>query len=230
MSITIFDSKTKYSSIASSKGATIVLNELGEVWDASWHDAEGIGVERDETTGDVTALHLTGNITISKQGSGSSLYLYIEHINGGKAIVSTGWGSHFVIVKSENGLLFYPQESNNPFCFGIAKTMDIDGTESWGAVWKGATSSQSYSLYFFSDGMPPTPTSNDMTLQTRACPSSVYYTQFEKIYALGSEEYFDDIRQVRICPSGTGGKTAINGEKWYITPSNTYGMLALKYT
>ncbi len=229
MSITVFDSRTKYSSIASSEGATIVLNELGEVWDASWHDAEGIGVERDETTGDVTALHLTDNITISKQGSGTSLYFYIEHKNGGKATVSTTWSVHFVIVKSESGLLFYPQTSGNSFCFGIAKTLDIDGTESWGAVWKGGTSS-STSLYFFSDGMPSTPTSNDMTLHSHARTSSVYYTQLEKIYALGSEEYFDDIRQVRICPSGTGGKTAINGEKWYITPSNTYGMLALKYT
>lgn len=230
MSITIFDSKTKYASIASSEGATIVLNELGEVWDASWHDAEGIGVERDETTGDVTALHLTDNITISKQGSGTSLYFYIEHKNGGKAIVTTSWTYHFVIVKSESGLLFYPQTSgSNAFYFGIAKTSDTAGTESWGAVWKGGTNSNT-NLHVFSDGMPSTPTSNDMTLYSNARPSAVYYTQFEKIYALGSEEYFDDIRQVRICPSSTGGKTYINGEKWYITPASTNGMLALKYT
>lgn len=229
MSITIFDSKTKYSSMASAEGATIVLNELGEVWDTSWHDAEGIGVERDETTNDVTALHLTDNITISKQGSGSSLYFYIEHKNGGKASVSTTWTYHFAIVKSESGLLFYPQSSSNYFYFGIAKTTDTAGAESWGAAWKSGIN-QSTSLYFFSDNMPPAPTSNDMTIYTHVRPSAVYYTQLEKIYALGSDEYFDDIRQVRICPSSTGGKTAINGEKWYITPASTYGMLALKYT
>lgn len=223
MSLTIFDSNTKYINVP----VQAILNELSEIWDTTrWKNSQDVSIVYEEGTTDVKELYLSDYITIGKS---SSSYLEFRHSNGAKVTWDTVLNSRFVLARSENGLLFIVPAQY--VTFGIGKVRNSNNDQTWGLICKKAYSStDGYSL--FTQNAPTTINSYISTVFSSVKNTSVYNTTLDRIYALGSDEYFEDgLVKVSQCTSGLNyGKQKIGDINYYVSQHTAYGMLALKYT
>ena len=224
MSITIFDSQTKYSSVT----VQTMLNEMAELWDTTnWKNSQGKSIAYEDGSTDVKELYLSDYITIGKT-TATSPTLQITHSSGATRSPGT-MNARFVIAKSEHGMVIHNPTSH--FYLGIGKTIDESGEENWGLVTRGTTG-QTDSLYCFTKKMQSNSANNDFYICT-TMRASTYYTVLSPIYSTYSDERFEEgLFFVRPYPMTSQGKCELNGVKYYIgriTTTND-GVLALKYT
>lgn len=227
MSITIFSSQSKYSTITSQ----VIMNELGALWDTTrWKNSQNQSVVLADGSTDVEKLYISDSVYIT-QGGTNNAQLTITNSSGATNSVYTNINtSAFVIVKTDACLLFFSLYQSQAFYFVVAKTIDSASAESWGCIWKYTAGSGSYSLYTFTDKIvAPTATAN--TLNGAAKTDSIYYTQITPIYTAGSDERFDEtVFMVRQRTSESGGRYELGGQKYYFSPTTSYGGVAVKYT
>lgn len=217
MSITIFDSTTR----RSSSTAQDMLNDLAEFVEDI---VEGYGgdIVRDEKTGNVDQIYITPSIYINIT-TASTPGLRINHTNG----VAKTWGgvlSTYFIVKTDTVVLVY--KGGDSQYLAIAPTVDPIGNGGCGIYTR--TNASTYDGYIFTERM--TTNQNTMSIGASAKIASFYWTALTPIYSLQSNERFiDDLMRVLQYKSTDGGKCTIDGENYYLTPSTTYGGVAIKY-
>ena len=190
-----------------------VLNDLAPLW--NW---KKIVYDEEEPT-NVKELWVSDNIYIDiyVPESTSSKYLEFTHnINGYNSKFQPSL-TKYRIVRTDNALLLC--DAVGSYYIAVAKTIDLNGTESFGIV--GVISSVN-SMYMFTDNMTSLPlaanTSNFIT-------SSVTQTQLIPVYSRTSDEHFVDVYYTYIRKSTDAGKGTMGGKNYYI-----YDCLAVPYT
>lgn len=215
MSITIFDSTTR----RSSSKAQDMLNDLAEFVDLTY----GGNIVRNDETGNIDEIYITPYIYIDITTE-STPRLAIHHTNG----VSKSWSvtvASYYIVKTDTTVLVHGGASEA--FLAIAPTVDPFGGSSCGIYTK--TSSTGSEVYIFTERM--TTNQSSISIPTSVKATSYYWTALTPIYSLQSNERFiDDFMRVLQYKSTDGGKCTIDGETYYLTPSSTYGGVAVKYS
>lgn len=226
MSLTIFESTSKYASVTNQ----VVLNELGAYWDTGhWKNSSGDSVVYASGTEDVATLHVTDKISISLGSGTDAGKLVLSHTNGASVVLSSSITSAFRIIKTETALVLDVVGSSMTFEAAIGRTIDSSGTESYGVFWKSATTA-STTAYVFTD-KASTSASNANYTHTTSIKTSSSITQLLPICSRTCDESFrDDVRMVYMCPENTAGRSILKGTTYYLTHYSTSGILAVKYT
>lgn len=190
-----------------------VLNDLAPLWD--W---KNIVYDAEEPT-NVKELWVSDNIYIDiyvSESAGSKSLEFTHNINGYNSKFQPSLTT-YRIVRTDNALLLC--DTLGAYYIAVAKTIDLNGTESFGIV--GVISSVN-SMYMFTDNMTSLPlaanTSNFIT-------SSVTQTQLIPVYNRTSDEHFVDVYYTYIRKSTDAGKGTMGGKNYYI-----HNCLAVPYT
>lgn len=205
--INIYDSTTERATSTTQD----LLNDLANKWE--WNN-----IVYDETTPtNVTQLWVSDKIYIGLS-TDSTPKIQVAHSNGLKKTAGTVLSAYNIVV-TDKALLcgYYQTTAYKWFC--VARTLDLNGTESMGVLTQYDSSGTTVTV--ISDNVT---TASNVTYGTFNA-NSLYNTILMPAYSITGDEKFVGVNLAILRKSGDSGKCTLNRKHYYMMDK-----IAVEYT